>query len=153
GIYIAAPGVNEPRKILPDVAFVQYAPSPDPERGYVLFIRGGNGPATLGTLMAQAIHPRQLRLIGDPVAVAEGVRGFSASNNGVLVYSSDTAFVPADVPGILQGQLTWFDRQGHVLSTVGDPGIYRIPALSPDGQYVALERADPLTQNVDVYLF
>ena len=54
------------RKILPDESIVQYAPSPDPDLGYVLFLRGGNGPGSSGTLMAQAIHPRQLRLLGDP---------------------------------------------------------------------------------------
>ena len=71
----------------------------------------------------------------------------------MLVYSVDSTVVPSGIPGILQGQLTWFDREGHVVSTVGEPGIYRIPVLSPDGQHVALERADPASQNIDVYLF
>ena len=92
-------------------------------------------------------------MLGDPVAIAEHVRGFSASDTGVLVYSVDSTVVPSGIPGILQGQLTWFDREGRVVSTVGDPGIYRIPVLSPDGQHVALERADPATQNIDIYLF
>ncbi len=103
--------------------------------------------------MAQAIHSRQLRLVGDPIAIAENVRGFSASNTGVLVYSMDSSVVPANVPGILRGQLTWFDRGGRVLSTVGEPGVYRILTLSPDEQSVALERGDPATQNIDIYLF
>ena len=153
GIYIATPGSGAPRQILPDVSLVQYATSPDPDLGYVLFLRGGTAPGDVGTLMAQAIHPRQLRLLGDPVAIAEQVRGFSASATGVLVYSVDSTVVPGGIPGILRGQLTWFDRQGRIMSTVGDPGIYRILELSPDGTSVALERADPATQNVDVYLF
>ncbi len=153
GIYIVARGTGAARKILPDLSMVQYAPSPDPDLGYILFLRGGNGAGNPGTLMAQAIDPRQLRLLGDPVAIAEKVRGFSASDTGVLVYSMDSTFVPAGIPGILRGQLTWFDRGGRVLSTVGEPGIYRILALSPDEQFVALERADPATQNIDIYLF
>jgi eukaryotic-like serine/threonine-protein kinase len=153
GIYLATPGTGQPRKILPDQSIVQYAPSPDPDRGYVLFVRGGAGPGDSGTLMAQAIQPRQLRLIGDPIAIAEKVRGFSASETGVLVYSNDATVVPSTIPGILQGQLTWFDREGHVVSTVGDPSIYRIAVLSPDEQFAALERADPATQNLDIYLF
>jgi Tol biopolymer transport system component len=153
GIYLATPGTGEPRKILPDISIVQYVPSPDPERGYVLFIRGGSGPGDTGTLMAQAIQPRQLRVIGDPIAIAEKVRGFSASETGVLVYSTDPTVVPTGTPGILQGQLTWFDRQGQVISTVGDPSIFRIAVVSPDEQFVALERADPATQNIDIYLF
>jgi eukaryotic-like serine/threonine-protein kinase len=153
GIFIATPGAGAPRKILPDQSLVQYAPSPDPELGYILFLRGGATATDLGTLMAQPIHPRQLRLLGDPVAIAEGVRGFSASETGVLVYSADRTFVPGGTPGLLVGQLTWFDRTGGVVSTVGEPGIYRVPALSPDGQLVALERVDPVTRNMDIYLF
>src|SRR5262249_47677592 len=110
-------------------------------------------PGDTGILMAQAIHPRQLRVIGDPIAIAEKVRGFSASETGVLVYSNDATVVPSGIPGILQGQLTWFDRHGNVVSTVGDPSIYRIAVLSPDEQFAALERGDPATQNIDVYLF
>jgi Tol biopolymer transport system component len=154
GIYIVARATGAARKILPDRSLVQYAPSPDPDLGYILFLRGEQGPGNSGTLMAQAIHPRQLRLLGDPVAIAERVRGFSASNTGVLVYSMDSTFIGANMPGLLRGQLTWFDRGGRVLSTVGEPGIYRIPVLSPDEQFVALERGDPAnSQNIDVYLF
>jgi hypothetical protein len=150
GIYLATPGAP-PRQILPDVSPVQYAPSPDPGLGYVLFLRGTNVVTDPGTLMAQAIHPRQLRLLGDPVAIADGVRGFSASNTGVLVYSEDATFVGTGAPGIVRGHLTWFDREGRVVGTVGEPGIYRALALSPDQDLLAVERGDP-TQNIDVYL-
>jgi len=153
GIYLVTPGAGPPRQLLPDMSPVKYAPSPDPEVGYLLFMRGLTNANEPGTLMAQRIHPRQLNLIGDPIAIAENVRVFSASDTGVLVYSEEGTVVPAGIPGILQGQLTWFDRAGRIVSTVGEPGLYRIPALSPDGQLVALERADAVTQNIDVYLF
>jgi Tol biopolymer transport system component len=154
GIY-SATAAGETRQLLSDTSWVQYAPSPDPDVGYVLFLRGGGrlGVNGRGTLMAQKVRARTVALMGDPVAIAEGVTGFSASNTGVLVYSSDNTGVPVGIPGILTGQLTWFDRHGTVLSTVGDPGILRIPRLSPDGRYVALEQSDPQTQNLDIYLF
>jgi hypothetical protein len=134
---------------------VQYARSPDPELGYLLFVRGAGALVSEGTLMAQAIHPRELRLIGDPVAVAEHVRGFSASDTGVLVYSADgtgSTFFPS-MPGFVQGQLTWFDREGRIISTVGEPGIYRDPVLSPDQQHVAVVRAEPRTLSMHIHLF
>jgi Tol biopolymer transport system component len=56
--------------------------------------------------------------------------------------------------GNIQGQLTWFDRTGKVLGTIGDPGLYRTLAISPDGKRVAFERADP--QNFphhDIWLY
>ena len=154
GIFVATADGEPPRRILPDISVAQYAPSPDPELGFILFSRGAASATGVGgTLMAQGIHPRRLSLIGDPIAIAERVNGFSASDTGVLVYSTDNRGVPVGVPGILEGQLTWFDRQGRVVSTVGDPGILRIPRLSPDGLQVALEQADPETQNMDIYLF
>jgi hypothetical protein len=93
--------------------------------GYVLFPREG-------TLMAQPFDVRRLELEGVPVPVAEDVRiswyytgSFSASDNGVLAYRT------ASAPGTFQ--LTWVDRQGKTLSTVGTAGPDRSAALSPDG--------------------
>jgi Tol biopolymer transport system component len=54
--------------------------------------------------------------------------------------------------GGVEGRLTWFDRQGKVVGTVGEPGLYRTLTLSPDGKQVAAERADPETQNRDIWL-
>ena len=50
-------------------------------------------------------------------------------------------------------QITVLDRQGKVLSTVGEPGRYRDPALSPDGTRVAVVRNDPKTDNVGIWTF
>ena len=155
GIFVTSLNGDQPRQILPDRSAVVYSPSPNPELAYILFVRGAPALGTVGTLMAQPIHPRRLELAGDPIPLAEQVSsvGFSASSNGVLVYRANVSSVPVDVPGMVRGQLTWFDREGRIVSTVGDPGIYRIPALSPDGKFAALEEADPVNQNMDVYLF
>ncbi|MGP0070602.1 MAG: TolB family protein [Bryobacteraceae bacterium] len=54
--------------------------------------------------------------------------------------------------GAIDGHLTWFDRQGNKVGTIGDAGVYRTLTLSPDGKRVAVERADPQTQNKDIWL-
>jgi Tol biopolymer transport system component len=54
--------------------------------------------------------------------------------------------------GSVEGRLTWFDRQGNKVGTVGDPGVYRTLSISPDGKRVAVERTDPPTQNRDIWL-
>jgi Tol biopolymer transport system component len=54
--------------------------------------------------------------------------------------------------GGVQGRLTWFDRQGKVVGTSGEPGLYRTLTISPDGKRIAFERADPQTQNRDIWL-
>ena len=54
--------------------------------------------------------------------------------------------------GGVEGRLTWFDRQGKILGTVGESGLHRTLAISPDGRRIAFERADPQTQNRDIWI-
>ena len=54
--------------------------------------------------------------------------------------------------GGVQGRLTWFDRQGKVVGTSGEPGLYRTLTISRDGKRVAFERTDPPTMNRDIWL-
>ncbi len=54
--------------------------------------------------------------------------------------------------GGVQGKLTWFDRQGKAVGTAGEAGLYRTLTISPDGKRIAFERADPQTQNRDIWL-
>ena len=124
GMYVGSLDVDaasQPReRILPGRVPATYA------NGYVFFLRAG-------TLMAQPFDARGLNIHGVAVPVAEDVRitwyytgAFSVSDNGVLVFRT------ASVPGA--AQLTWFDRQGKTLSTVGPPGTDRQVSLSPDGK-------------------
>jgi eukaryotic-like serine/threonine-protein kinase len=102
--------------------------APSDGSGQVLFVRDGS-------LVAQPFDMRRLELTGEPVTVAEHVGTFgsfgffSVSNNGVLVFRSGSQEQSL--------QLSWFDRQGHVLGTVGEPETFLSAALSPDGTRVA----------------
>ena len=110
-----------------------YAPSADPSTGYLLFVREG-------TLMAQPFDNRRLELKGQAAPVAEHVSdniagaiyvAFSASANDVLAFPRSAAS---------DQQLTWYDREGKVMGTAGEPGAYGIPALSPDGTRLAVTK-------------
>jgi Tol biopolymer transport system component len=96
--------------------------------GYVLFNREG-------TLMAQSFDASSRTLAGDPVRVADGMdaegsryTSVSASTNGVLVYGKGQAMPTS--------RLTWLDRTGRELATVGDAGTSPNLALSPDERAV-----------------
>jgi eukaryotic-like serine/threonine-protein kinase len=54
--------------------------------------------------------------------------------------------------GAVEGRLTWFDRQGRIVGTLGEVGTYRTLTISPDGKRVAVERTDPKDQNKDIWL-
>jgi Tol biopolymer transport system component len=103
--------------------------------GHLLFARGT-------TLLAQRFDANRLALSGEAFPVAEEVRYddllmralFSASEAGTLAYHGGGAEL---------SRLVWLDRTGKVLGSVGAPGRYSRPRLSPDGQRLAVEVRDP----------
>ena len=50
-------------------------------------------------------------------------------------------------------QLTWVDRDGSRLSTVGEPGYFSSPYLSPDGKYLVAAVTDHEQQTQKLWLF
>jgi Tol biopolymer transport system component len=136
-VYIASLDSDERVALFPSDSHVVYV-----AEGYLLFMQSN-------TLVAQPFDTVSLRTTGEPVAVAEQLeintatrRGaFSASHNGVLAYRS-----------VGETQLTWFDRNGRQLGTVGPPGRYRNPAISRDEQRLAVARIDRETGAPDIWL-
>ena len=58
---------------------------------------------------------------------------FTVSETGVLAYQTGS---------LVRSQLTWFDRAGTRLATLGDPADYVDVALSPDDTRVAVSLMD-----------
>jgi len=147
GLYIgsldAKPEEQDSKRLLATGFGAIYVPSPDPDSGQLLYDSDG-------TLMAQQFDARRLELSGEPVNVADELRSyshygfFSASTNNVLVYRTGG--------GGEDSQLTWFDRQGKVLGMAGVPGDYLFPALSPDGKQAAVDRRDPESGKLALWL-
>ena len=108
-----------------------YASSRD-GHGHLLWQRSG-------TLLAQEFDGATLRFSGEPRPIADGVgilaaaadMAVSVSNTGTLVYAPQELF-----------QLTWFDRGGKHLGTLGDPGQYLSIRFSPDGKQIATTRTE-----------
>jgi len=134
GLYLASlDRPAERRQIRPGLARSLYAAP-----GHLLFVRDG-------TLLAQPFDLSREELTGEPAAVSQPVAvwaqqpgfewgWFSASASGTLTYLEGQA-----TRGF---ELTWFDRKGSRLGTVGKPGAYGQIALSPDERRVAVERTD-----------
>jgi serine/threonine protein kinase/Tol biopolymer transport system component len=140
GIYVGSLDSKETKLLLNTDVSAEYAPP-----GYLLFLRER-------TLMAQSFDADRLELRGEPFPVAErvdrlgvGVRYalFSVSQTGVLAYQSGSSS---------NTQLTWFDREGKQLGTVGPTAGYNVPWLSPDEKRVAVVRPEPRGENSDIWL-
>jgi len=124
-----------------------YVPSSDAGSGYLL--SRGNG-----AILAQPFDAVRMEPIGEPVALDEqpSIVNFRASSTGVLVYYTGIQ-VLSDPTGLSRGQLTWFDRQGRAIGVLGETGLYRSLALSPDGKRLAFERVDPQTGGRNIWLY
>ena len=91
--------------------------------------------------MAQALDLRRLQPSGDASPVADGLGlsvfpSFSASPTGILVYRPGGANIAPIT------QVGWYDRNGKLLETVGEPARLNTLALSPDGKRIAESRYD-----------
>ena len=112
--------------------------------GQLLFLRDG-------ALVAQRFDADRLQLVGEPAAIPDvervgfnpaGPRAmFSVSENGVLTYRTSPAL-----------ELGWFDRAGASLGSIGVADLDRGPALSHDGQRVAVTRYDPATNTRSLWI-
>ena len=134
--YLASLGSSDRVRLFSSDSQVVYAAP-----GYLLYMLGN-------TLLARPFDTVSLRVTGEPIPIADQVerttgsrRGaFTVSQTGVLAYRR-----------LNETQLVWFDRGGRRLGTVGPPGHYRNPALSPDGRRLAVGGLDSKTGTWDVW--
>jgi WD40 repeat protein len=117
---------KEPKLLLTGPTHAWYAPP-----GYLLYWDSGS-------IFARRFDARRGALIGDVRALVSGVATFghapfgmfSVSRNGVLAFRQGPVTNPS--------RLTWFDRSGNVIGTLGEVADYSNPAFSPDGQRLAV---------------
>jgi len=130
----------------PEKLFIANSQARYAEPGYILFLRDG-------ALRAFKFDKRSNLPVGAPLMVVDGVASilpifrwgpFSVSQTGVLAYT----------PGgrSNQSRITWIDRQGRTLGTVGEPAAYSNPALSPDERQLAVDIREPRTEKRDIWL-
>jgi serine/threonine protein kinase len=141
GISIATLDSKEGRHIGPGSSALFVPPS------WLLYVRGT-------TLVAHSFDPDKATLTGDAIPIAEQVAivaaggpsggAFSVSQNGVLAYRR--ALPPTST------ELTWYDRNGKKLGTVGEDAVYTSPALSPDGKRIAVARVDSSIGTRDIWV-
>ena len=111
--------------------------------GYLLYMRAG-------TLVAQPFDADTFRVTAEPVPVARQVDYNAASRRGAFSVSQTGVLAYRPMGGTQR--LTWLDRSGRTLESIGPPGYYLNPALSPDEKRVAVARLDPETGAQSIWL-
>jgi Tol biopolymer transport system component len=114
------------------------------EPGFLLYLRDK-------TLVAQPFDLRHYVVSGEPHTLSEEVLYFPQVYRAVFDVASD-ALVTQAGEGVNLSQLTWFDRTGKPLGTIGKPAWYDNVQLSPDGRRVVADQTDPDGRNVDVWV-
>ncbi|MGI8785792.1 MAG: protein kinase domain-containing protein [Acidobacteriota bacterium] len=140
GVYVGSLDSSETTRLIPTNSMTIYSPA-----GYLLFVQDG-------TLMAQPFDATGLKVTGEAFPAAQevgshpvsGLAAFSVSGNGVLAYAA--GFRP-------NFRLGWYDRRGAQLEQIGEPAAYRAPALSPDGNTIAVQIMDSDGAFSDIWLF
>ncbi len=113
------------------------------EAGFLVFRRET-------TLVAQPFDADRLQLSGSAVPLAEDA-GFNAITMQGLFSTSETGAL-AYARAAAASQLTWMDRSGRRVGTVGPPADHNSLCLSSDGTRLLYDVADPATGAVDIWL-
>jgi dipeptidyl aminopeptidase/acylaminoacyl peptidase len=93
-----------------------------------------------GKLFAQEFDPERLTLSGKPTILSENVT-IGGRSVAALASAGGHVAYRTSLEGSLK-QLTWFDRSGRKLETVGEPFLAGAgaPSISPDGKSVVVNR-------------
>ena len=142
-VEFATLGSFDRKTVMQDVSAAIYARDTN-GKGYLLYQRDQ-------TLLAQRFDESAGVVLGESAAIADNVASVgqngrlpvaTASWNGTLVFRNGSSGSRL--------QLTWFDRDGKALGTVGDPGDYYTVSLSPDGTRAVVGRND--RGNIDLWV-
>jgi serine/threonine protein kinase len=129
GVYVGSVEGSESNRLVASDSQGAYLPP-----GWLLFVREG-------ALLAQRFDVHRRAVTGEPITVADSV-AFDTMTGGAAISTSDAAVFAYRSGRGPMTQLTWFDRSGRALGTLGsslEVGISNL-ALSPDGRRVVAER-------------
>jgi len=140
GVYIGSVNSKVKKRILDNAMNAIYA------SGHILFVRGN-------LLMAQPFDVKRFELTGNAFPVADNVRVdvtynlsiFSASQNGIIAY------LPGE--GASGTNLVLYDRNGEVISIVGERAIYNSPKFSPDGSKIVVDIYDNQSRANNIWVY
>ena len=130
-----------PVKMLELADGISIARHPRTGRWYLFFGRRSENIDGL-TLMTAPIHSHTGELLAEPQTLEDGVastggRGvFDVAEGGMILWRRTAVALP-------EWRMRWLDRNGRVLSAIGEPGHYRELALSPDESQVAVVQGYP----------
>jgi Tol biopolymer transport system component/tRNA A-37 threonylcarbamoyl transferase component Bud32 len=138
-VVLASRGRGELRILTRSPANAVYA------SGHLLYVRES-------ALLAQSFDPDRLRLEGEPRVVVPRVQIIPNAARTVMSAARETLVyqTAADTAGVL---MTWFDRQGEEVGTLGEIGPHSEWTLSPGGRRLAVVTQGTRAQGSDIWIY
>jgi Tol biopolymer transport system component len=143
-LYIGSLDSTGVTRVMPAQSRVAYAPAPSGGPGTLLFYRDG-------ALVGQRFDVESATLQGEPVPVFDKISYVAASIQAGFRVSADGRVVIVEQAGANDNRLAWLNRDGTEAGTVGPPGDYLQPRISPSGDRVAFTKPDDQSGNRDVW--
>ena len=150
GIFLGGLDGRTPVLLTPDLSTATYLPPSTSagveaarDRGWLLWVRGH-------ALVAQQLDLDRTALVGDSVTLVS--EGMSTDGYGWTGIAAATGLIGYRTGTNTPRQLTWVDRLGIVLGTVGDPDVNSLtnPRVAPDGRRMVVSRR--VDVNTDVWM-
>jgi eukaryotic-like serine/threonine-protein kinase len=140
-IFLGSLDSQEKRLLVNTSANAAYA-----EPGYLLYLQDNK------TLVAQPFDLRRYTLSGEPHTLSDEVLYTPLVDRAVFSVSGGDLLVTQTGRFASLSQLTWFDRSGKPLGTLGKPGSYSNVRLSLDGRSAVTDQTDPGGRKVDIWI-
>jgi Tol biopolymer transport system component len=112
--------------------------------GWLVFVRDS-------VLLAQRLDPSNGRLSGALQPTRETVQFDPTTWRAMMTIAEDGTLVYSPGGGSGAYRVTWFDRAGRRLGTVGPPGNHFTVEVSPDGGHAVVETQ--VTPNADLWVY
>jgi len=129
-LFLGELGTKQRHLLVPANSNAAYA-----EPGYLIYTRDS-------VLVAQAFDLKTFTVTGDPHPLLKDIYYLPVLDLALFDVAKDGTLVAQTGSALAISRLTWFDRAGKSLGTVGSAGSYANPNLSPDGKKVAFDQRD-----------
>ncbi len=139
-IFVGSLDSSERRLVVGSSANASYV-----EPGYLVYLKEK-------TLVAQPFDWKRSVLGGQPHNLSDEILYFPQVDRAVYGVSNGDILIAQTGKGASLSQLTWFDRGGKQIGTVGKPAPYDNVRISPDGHRIAADQIDPDGRNVDIWV-
>ncbi len=115
--------------------------------GYLYYLDEKRSVRAIAMDPTKGTTSREQRIVADRVGYQPSTYwgAYTVAGNGTVVYN------PTIGAGL--SRLTWYDRAGKVLGSVGDAGVLSNPTLSPDNSQLAADVADTRANSVNVWIY